>query len=85
MLKGQPSRLDPELNPIIVEQNQTAAKVMAEMQVPVNDFYAVATNHLALAKGDGFHWIAPAYELFATIANDSILRELNFSAPLRHE
>jgi len=85
MLKGQPSRLDPELNPIIVEQNQTAAKVMAEMQVPVNDFYAVATNHLALAKGDGFHWNAPAYELYAIITTDSILRELNLRAPLQHE
>jgi hypothetical protein len=43
---------------------------MAEMHVPVNDFYSLLVDKRELARGDRFHWTAPAYELLsqATVA-----------------
>ncbi|MHB8897398.1 MAG: SGNH/GDSL hydrolase family protein [Thermoguttaceae bacterium] len=75
-VKGKPAELDPAINPIIVEHNRMAAKVMAEMNVPVNDFYSLLVGKLELARGDQFHWTAPAYELLAAATAESVLREL---------
>jgi hypothetical protein len=64
LLKGE-RKLDPELDPIIVEQNRLAAKVMAELKVPVNDLYALTVTQLDLARGDQFHWTTPGSKLMA--------------------
>jgi alpha-glucosidase len=77
--------LDPVLNPIIVEQNRLAAKVMGEMNVPVNDFYALVVGKLNLSRGphDPFHWSAPAYKILGDAAAQSIMRFAQ--TPLNHE
>lgn len=75
-MKGKPTELDPVINPVIVEHNRLAAKVMAEMNVPVNDFYGLLVDKLQWARGDQFHWTGPAYELLAKTATESVLREL---------
>jgi hypothetical protein len=74
--KGKPTEINPEINPNIVEQNRMAAKVMAEMGVPVVDFYGLLIDKRELARGDMFHWTGPAYGLIAQAAVDAILREL---------
>ena len=73
----QPAELEPDINPIIIEHNRMAAIVMAEMNVPVNDFYALLVNKRELARGDRFHWTTPAYELLAKTLAESVLRELD--------
>ena len=75
-VKGKPTELNPEINPNILEQNRMAAKVMAEMGIPVVDFYGLLVDKRALARGDMFHWTGPAYDLIAQAAVDAILREL---------
>ena len=77
--KGDPTelKLHPEINPVIVEHNRLAAKVMAEMKVSVNDFYALLWDKLNLARGDQFHWTGPAYKLLAKNVTDSVTHELN--------
>ncbi len=72
----QPAEFEPEINPIIIEHNRMAAKVMAEMHVPVNDFYSLLVNRREQARGDRFHWTAPAYDLLAQTCAESVLREL---------
>ena len=79
--KGQPTELDPVINPVIIEHNRLAAKVMAELHVPVNDFYALLVERRDLARGDQFHWTAPAYELLARTVTESALRELAAPKP----
>jgi len=79
--KGKPTELDPAINPTIVEHNRMAAKVMAEMNVPVNDFYSPLANKLNMARGDQFHWTAPAYDLLAKTVVESVLRELGTLRP----
>ena len=76
-VKGKPTELDPEINPVIIEHNRMAAKVMAELRVPVNDFYALLAPKLEFARGDQFHWKTEAYLILAKSAADSILRELS--------
>ena len=54
-LKENPMELDSRNNPIIIEHNRMAAKVMGEENVPVNDLYTLMASHPEL-KQDGFHW-----------------------------
>ncbi len=75
-VQDKPTELDPQINPVIIEHNRMAAKVMAEMKVPVNDFYGLLADKLQLARGDRFHWTAPAYKLLADRAASSILESL---------
>lgn len=75
-VKGQPGELDWEINPVIVEHNRMAAAVMQEMGVPVNDLYAILASKLDLARGDQFHWTAPAYKLLADAVVAAVEREL---------
>ena len=53
-----------------------AAKVMQEMNVPVNDFYALLVPKLELARGDQFHWRRKAFKILADKVTKSVLREL---------
>ena len=76
-VKGKPTEINAEIDPIIVEQNRLAAKVMAESGVPVVDFYGLLVDQRRLARGDMFHWNKPAYDLLAQAAVDAILRELS--------
>lgn len=64
-MKDHPTALEPDINPIIIDHNRMAANVMAEMQVPVNDFYALLIDKRELARGDRFHWKPAAYQLLA--------------------
>ena len=75
-VKGKPTELDAAINPVIADQNRMAAKVMAEMNVPVNDLYTPLSTQLPLARGDQFHWTAPAYELMTKMVTESVLKEL---------
>jgi lysophospholipase L1-like esterase len=76
-VKNKPLELDPQINPIIVEHNRLAAEVMAEMGVPVKDFYGLLVDKRELARGDGFHWNAAAYEILGDRAAQSIRSALH--------
>ncbi len=76
-VKGKPTELDPEINSVIVGHNRLAAKVMQEMNVPVNDFYSLLAPKLELAQGDQFHWRPEAYKILAETVTNSVLRELD--------
>ncbi|MCA9246547.1 MAG: SGNH/GDSL hydrolase family protein [Planctomycetales bacterium] len=75
-VKDQPTELNPDINPTIIEHNRMAAKVMGEMDVPVNDFYSILVDQLELARGDQFHWKPEAYRQLATAVTDSVRKQL---------
>jgi hypothetical protein len=77
--KTRPIAFDPEFNPVIVQRNQIAAKVMAENRVPAADYYGILASKLDLAAGDRFHWTRPAYDLLARCAADQIQKALDLS------
>lgn len=74
--KGRSLELDPEINPVIVEHNRMAAKVMSDAGIPVNDFYSELSSKLEHARGDQFHWKNEGYEILAALVVKSVLREL---------
>lgn len=76
LLEGKPSRLDPEINGTIIEHNRMASNVMREMQVPESDFYGLLVGRLDLARGDRFHWTAPASKLLADTVVETVLAAL---------
>ena len=43
---------------------------------PPNDFYALLVDKREWARGDRFHWTAPAYALLGKTVVESVLREL---------
>jgi hypothetical protein len=77
--KTRPIALDPEFNPVIVERNEIAVKIMAEKHVPIADYYGVLAAKPHLAAGDRFHWTKPAYELLARLAATRVAEALGFS------
>ncbi len=48
--------LNAEINPVIINKNQSAAPVMAKYKVTINDLYGLVVDRLDLAKLDRFHW-----------------------------
>jgi hypothetical protein len=77
--KTRPIGFNTEFNPLIVERNQSAAKIMAENKIPVVDYYAILSPKLELAAGDGFHWTKPVYDLLAECAAKHVAEALDIS------
>jgi len=74
--KGKPGELDAEINPIIIEHNAMASKVMKEENVSVNDLYALMQPHLDWARGDQFHWNGAGSSLQASAVIQAVLHSL---------
>lgn len=55
-VKGEPEKLNPDIQPIIEQHNAMALKVMQEEGVTINDLSGLMLQHLPLAAGDMFHW-----------------------------
>ena len=74
-LRNQPTELDPQSNPIILEHNRMAARVMGEMGVPVNDLYALSVGRLDLKEND-FHWKDAAKKIQGEAVAEAVLKLL---------
>ncbi len=55
-VKGEPEKLNPEIQPTIDAHNAMALKVMKEEGVAINDLGTLMMPHLPHAAGDMFHW-----------------------------
>jgi hypothetical protein len=80
-IKGQPTALDPAINPTIVDHNAMAAQVMAAAKVPVNDLYALMAKRLDLTRGDQLHWKPEGSALQGKAVAKNIAEQLNGPAP----
>ena len=75
-VKGEPEKLNPEIQPTIEEHNAMATKVMKEEGVPINDLDALLRPHLALMAGDMFHWKPEAREMMARAVSEAVAKAL---------
>jgi lysophospholipase L1-like esterase len=75
-VKGEPTKLNPDVQPIIDKHNAMATKVMKAEGVPINDLNALVSPHLNLMSGDMFHWKAEASEMMAKAVAEQILMKL---------
>lgn len=80
-VKGDPTRMNPEIDPVIVEHNRMAVTIMKEMNVTVNDLYALDLPHLKWIGPDGVHWTPEGSKLMGNAVAESILQALPQSAP----
>ncbi len=76
-VKGQPEKLDPEIQPTIDEHNRLALQVMKEEGVAIDDLAGLVSNRLELAAGDQFHWKAAGVALFTEAVTKAIGDALN--------
>ena len=74
--KDKPLELDPEINPIIVEHNALAAKVMQSEGIPIDDLYQLVVNKRKLAAGDQFHWKKEGSTLMGKAVARAIVQQL---------
>jgi len=74
--QDHPGELDPEINPIIVEHNAMAARVMKEEGLPTDDLNALMMQHLDLARGDRFHWKPEGTVFLVKQVSETLLKAL---------
>lgn len=55
-VKGEPEKLNPEIQPTIDDHNRMAFAVMKAEGVEINDLGGLMAKNLPLAAGDMFHW-----------------------------
>lgn len=71
-VKGEPEKLDPEIEPIIEEHNRMALEVMKAEGVEIDDLAGLMAKNLPLAAGDKFHWKPPGVALLTESVTKSI-------------
>jgi hypothetical protein len=55
-VKGEPEKLNPDIQPTIEEHNRMALEVMKAEGVEIDDLGGLMAKNLPLAAGDMFHW-----------------------------
>ncbi|MDR3404444.1 MAG: SGNH/GDSL hydrolase family protein [Chthoniobacter sp.] len=75
-VKGEPEKLNPEIQPTIEEHNRMALGVMKSEGVEVDDLAGLMGKNLPLAAGDMFHWKAPGVALLTESVTKSIATAL---------
>jgi lysophospholipase L1-like esterase len=75
-VKGEPTKLNPEIQPTIDQHNAMATKVMKAEGVAINDLAALLAPRLDLMSGDMFHWKPEAREMMAQAVAEQTLQTL---------
>lgn len=71
-VKGEPEKLNPEIQPTIEEHNRMALAVMKAENVEIDDLAGLMAKNLPLAAGDMFHWKPPGVALMTDSVAKSI-------------
>jgi hypothetical protein len=76
-VKGEPEKLNPDIQPTIEEHNRMALEVMKAEGVQIDDLAGLMAKNLPLAAGDMFHWKAPGVALLTESVTRSIAAALD--------
>jgi hypothetical protein len=71
-VKGEPEKLNPEIQPTIDEHNRMALAVMKAEGVGIDDLAGLMADKLPLASGDMFHWKPAGMALITESVTKSI-------------
>lgn len=71
-VKGEPEKLNPEIQPTIDEHNRMALAVMKAEGVEIDDLAGLMAGKLPLAAGDMFHWKKEGMALITEQVTQSI-------------
>jgi len=75
-VKGEPEKLNPEIQPTIEEHNRMALEVMKSEGVEIDDLSGLMLKNLPLAAGDMFHWKPAGVALLTEAVTKSIATAL---------
>ena len=75
-VKGEPEKLNPEIQPTIESHNAMALKVMKAEGVAINDLSGLMLPHLQLAAGDMFHWKPEGRDLQVRAVTEAVTKAL---------
>jgi hypothetical protein len=75
-VKGEPDKLNPEIQPTIEEHNRMALEVMKSEHVEIDDLASLMMQNLPLAAGDMFHWKPAGVALLTEAVTKSIASAL---------
>jgi len=75
-VKGEPDKLNPDIQPTIEEHNRMALGVMKSEGVEIDDLSGLMLQHLPLAAGDMFHWTPAGVALLTDAVTKSIASAL---------
>jgi len=75
-VKGEPDKLNPDIQPTIEEHNRMALGVMKTEGVTIDDLSGLMLQHLPLAAGDMFHWTPAGVALLTDAVTKSIAPSL---------
>ena len=71
-VKGEPEKLNPDIQPTIDDHNRMALAVMKSENVEIDDLAGLMATHLPLAAGDMFHWKPAGVALLTDSVTKSI-------------
>lgn len=71
-VKGEPEKLNPDIQPTIEEHNRMALEVMKSEGVEIDDLAGLMAKNLPLAAGDMFHWKPAGVALLTESVSKSI-------------
>ena len=80
-VKGEPEKLNPEIQPTIEEHNRMALAVMKSEGVEIDDLAGLMVGNLPLAAGDMFHWKPAGVALLTESVTKSITAALEKQKP----
>jgi lysophospholipase L1-like esterase len=80
-VKGEPEKLNPEIQPTIEEHNRMALAVMKSEGVEIDDLARLMAGHLPMAAGDMFHWKPAGVALLTESVTKSIATALEKQKP----
>ncbi len=75
-VKGEPEKLNPDIQPTIEQHNAMALKVMKEEGVAIDDLSGLMLPHLNLAAGDMFHWKTEGRDMEAKSVTEALTKAL---------
>ncbi len=75
-IKDKVEQIDPESNAIVIKHNAMAAKVMADLKIPINDLNQLMTPRINLMCGDTLHWKAEGYSIMGEAVAKAVGEQL---------
>ena len=75
-VKGEPEKLNPEIQPTIESHNAMALKVMKAEGVAIDDLSTLLLANLKFAAGDQFHWKPAGRDLQVKAVTEALTKAL---------
>ena len=71
-----PKELNHAINPVILQHNAMAAKIMQDEKIPIDDLYGTLMTQPQFALKDGIHWKQDGYAILGAAVTDIIVKHL---------